>query len=46
MDTPRLLPGKVPTMTEKLGTMDLKVKKGIMDLKRKLMDVSKKKDEL
>ena len=34
-------------MTEKLGTMDLKVKKGVMDLKRKLMDVSKvKKDEL
>jgi len=24
----------------------LKVKKGIMDLKRKLMDVGKKKDEL
>ena len=45
-DTPRLLPGKVPSMTEKLGTMDLKVKKGVMDLKRKLMDVNKKKDEL
>ena len=45
-DTPRLLPGKVPAIQEKLGTMDLKVKKGVMDLKRKLMDVSKTKDEL
>ena len=45
-DTPRLLPGKVPSVTEKLSTMDLKVKKGIMDLKRKLMDVGKAKDEL
>ena len=46
-DAPHLLPGKVPGMQEKLGTMDLKVKKGVMDLKRKLMDAGKaKKDEL
>jgi len=45
-DTPQLLPGKTPGLTSTVTSMDLKVKKGIMDLKRKLMDVGKKKDEL
>jgi len=46
-DAPQLLPGKSPGLTQTVSTMDLKVKKGIMDLKRKLMDVGKvKKDEL
>ena len=46
-DAPQLLPGKAPGLTSTVSTMDLKVKKGIMDLKRKLMDVAKvKKDEL
>ena len=45
-DTPQLLVGKAPGLTSTVSTMDLKVKKGIMDLKRKLMDLSKKKDEL
>ena len=45
-DSPQLLPGKSPGLTATVSTMDLKVKKGIMDLKRKLMDVGKAKDEL
>ena len=46
-DAPQLLPGKSPGLTQTVSTMDLKVKKGIMDLKRKLMDVGKvSKDEL
>ena len=40
-------PGKVPSILEKLSTMDLKVKKGVIDLKRKLGDIGRgKKDEL
>jgi len=45
-DAPNLLPGKAPTLTSTLTTMDMKVKKGVMDLKRKMMDVGKAKDEL
>ena len=45
-DAPHLLPGRTAGLTSSLSTMDLKVKKGIMDLKRKLMDIGKKKDEL
>ena len=45
-DAPHLLPGKTPGLTSTVTSMDLKVKKGLMDLKRKLMDVGKKKDEL
>ena len=36
----------MPSLTSTLTSMDLKVKKGIMDLKRKMMDVGNKKDEL
>ena len=47
-DAPQLLVGKAPGLTSTVSTMDLKVKKGIMDLKRKLMDLGKsvKKEEL
>ena len=46
-DSPNLLPGKAPGLTSTLTTMDMKVKKGVMDLKKKIMDVGKKgKDEL
>lgn len=45
-DAPHLLPGRTAGLTSSLSTMDLKVKKGLMDLKRKLMDIGKKKDEL
>ena len=40
-DSPNLLPGKGPGLTATLTTMDMKVKKGVMDLKRKLMDLGK-----
>ena len=45
-DAPHLLPGKTPGLTSTVSSMDLKVKKGIMDLKRKLMDIGQRKDEL
>jgi hypothetical protein len=47
-DTPQLLPGRAPGLTSTVTSMDMKVKKGLMDLKRKLMDIQrgKKKDEL
>ena len=45
-DSPQLLPGKAPGLTSLLSSMELKVKKGMMDLKRKVMEVGQKKDEL
>ena len=45
-DTPHLLGGKAAGLTSTVSTMDLKVKKGVMDLKRKLMELGQKKDEL
>jgi len=45
-DTPTLLPGKIPGLTSTLQSMELKVKKGIMDLKGKLREIGNKKDEL
>jgi len=46
-DSPNLLPGKASGLTSTLTTMDMKVKKGTMDLKKKIMDLGKKgKDEL
>ena len=37
-DNPQLLSGKTAGMTSTLTTMDMKVKKGVMDLKKKIMD--------
>jgi hypothetical protein len=45
-DNPMLLPGRTAGLTSTLTSMDLKVKKGVMDLKRKLMTIGQKKDEL
>ena len=46
-DAPHLLPGKTAGLTSTVSTTELKVKKGLADVKRKLMDVGRvKKDEL
>ena len=46
-DNPSMLPGRTAGLTSTVTSMDLKIKKGVMDLKRKLMEVGqKKKDEL
>ena len=39
MDTPQLLPGKVPTLLSMVNTMENKLKKDLLMLKRQLMDV-------
>ncbi len=45
-DAPHLLAGKAPTIISALTSTENKVKKGMLDLKRKLMDIGKRKDEL
>ena len=46
-DAPHLLPGKTAGLTSTVSTTELKVKKGLADVKRKLMEVGRvKKDEL
>ena len=45
-DTPAVLPGRIPGLTSTLASMELKVKKGITDLKAKMREVGSKKDEL
>ena len=45
-DTPQLLAGRVPGITSTLSNTELKLKKDMLTLKRKLMDIGKAKDEL
>ena len=45
-DTPQLLPGKSPGLVSTLSNAELKLKKDMLGLKRKLMDIGKAKDEL
>merc|ERR1712216_452047 len=45
-DNPNLLAGKSAGLTSTLQTMEMKLKKDVLGLKRKLMDAGKKKDEL
>ncbi|KAL1526390.1 hypothetical protein AB1Y20_015103 [Prymnesium parvum] len=45
-DTPQLLPGKSPGLVSTLSNTELKLKKDVLGLKRKLMDIGKSKDEL
>lgn len=45
-DTPQLLAGRTPGITSTLTNTELKLKKDMLTLKRKLMDIGKEKDEL
>jgi len=45
-DTPQLLAGRTPGITSTLTNTELKLKKDMLSLKRKLMDIGKDKDEL
>jgi ABC-type nitrate/sulfonate/bicarbonate transport system substrate-binding protein len=45
-DTPQLIPSKAPALTQLLGSLELKVKKDMLQVKRELMDLGKRKDEL
>jgi hypothetical protein len=45
-DTPQLLAGKAPGLTSTLSSMEMKLKKDVLGLKRQFMDIGKKKDEL
>ena len=45
-DTPNLLAGRAPGLTSTLSSTEMKLKKDVLGLKRKLMDIAQKKDEL
>ena len=45
-DTPQLLAGKAPGLTSTLSSTEMKLKKDILGLKRQLMSIGQKKDEL
>jgi hypothetical protein len=45
-DTPNLLAGRAPGLTSTLSATEMKLKKDVLGLKRKLMDIAQKKDEL
>ena len=45
-DAPQLLAGRAPGLTSTVSTMEMKLKKDVMGLKRQLMEIGKKKDEL
>ena len=43
---PNLLAGRAPGLTSTLSATEMKLKKDVLGLKRKLMDIGQKKDEL
>ena len=45
-DTPNQLAGRAPSLTSTLSSTEMKLKKDVLGLKRKLMDIAQKKDEL
>lgn len=45
-DAPQLLPGKSPGLVSLLSNTELKLKRDVLSLKRKLMDIGKAKEEL
>ena len=45
-DTPNQLAARAPSLTSTLSSTEMKLNKDVLGLKRKLMDIAQKKDEL